>query len=90
MNREPLLTTGAIVALVAAVLAFLKSLGVDISDDTQEALRNVVAILAPVVLAFVARQFVYSPNSVSNIADTQYAAGTPPTDPQPPIPPPAE
>jgi hypothetical protein len=90
MNKEPLLSVGTIVAVVAAILVFLKSFGVDISDGQQEAVRNLVAVLAPIVLAFVARQFVYSPNSVETIATEQYSAGVPPTEPQPEIPPPAE
>jgi hypothetical protein len=90
MNTEPLLTVGSITAIIAAALIFLKSMGVNITDDQQEAIRNLVAVLAPVVLAFVARQFVYSANSVENIADTQYEAGVPPTTSQPKVPPPAK
>jgi hypothetical protein len=90
MNKEPLITVGSIVAIVSAVLVFLKSFGVDISDSQQEAIRNLIAILAPIVLALVARQFVYSPASVEKIADTQYQAGTPPTVAQPHVPPPAK
>lgn len=89
MNREPLITTGSIVAIIAAVLVFLKSFGVDITADQQDSVTNLVAILAPVVLALVARQFVYSPNSVETIAAEQYNAGVPPTEPQPEVPPPA-
>ncbi|MDQ3540359.1 MAG: hypothetical protein M3440_06690 [Chloroflexota bacterium] len=89
MNREPLLSVGSIVAIIAAVLVFLKSFGVDITDSQQEAVRNLVAVLAPIILAFIARQFVYSPNSVETIATDQYNAGVPPTEPQPEIPPPA-
>ena len=90
MNKEPLLTTGSIAAIVAAMLVFLKSFGVPITDDQQEAIRNLVAVLAPIVLALVARQFVYAPASVEKIADQQYAAGTPPTTAQPEVPPPAK
>ncbi len=89
MNTEPLVTTGSIVAVIAAILVFLQQMGVDISDSQQDAIRNLVAVLAPIVLAFVARQFVYSPNSVEGIANQQYAAGVPPTEPQPDVPPPA-
>ncbi len=90
MNKEPLASVGAIVAAVSAILVFLKSFGVDITDDQQEAIRNLIAILAPIVLALVARQFVYSPASVTKIADTQYQAGVPPVEPQPDIPPPGQ
>ena len=90
LDREPLLTVGSITAIVAAALIFLKSMGVNITDDQQESIRNLVAVLAPIVLAGIARQFVYSPNSVTRIADTQYQAGTPPTEAQPDVPPPAK
>ncbi len=90
MNREPLITTGSIVAIIAAVLVFLKSFGVSITEDQQDSVTNLVAILAPIVLALIARQFVYSPNSVETIATDQYNAGVPPTEPPPDIPPPAE
>ena len=89
LNREPLITTGSIVAIIAAVLVFLKSFGVSITGDQQDSITNLVAILAPIVLALVARQFVYSPNSVGKIATDHYNAGVPPTEPQPEVPPPA-
>ncbi|HXG72821.1 MAG TPA: hypothetical protein VNJ04_19675 [Gemmatimonadaceae bacterium] len=93
MNRltqtEPLLTVGSVVAVVSALLVFLQSFGIDISDDQQKSIRELVAVLSPVVLAFVARQFVFSPAGAQKIADEQYAAGRPPTQPQPDIPPPA-
>lgn len=90
MNKEPLITVGGITAIISAILVFLKSFGVDISDDQQEAIRNLVAVLAPVVLALVARQFVYSPNSAQRIQDKAYAAGTPPVEEKPDLPPPGE
>jgi Mn2+/Fe2+ NRAMP family transporter len=89
MQKEPLLTVGAITAIVSALLVFLQSMGVNITDDQQEAIRNLVAVLAPIVLALVARQFVYAPATVEKIADQQYTAGVPPTEPQPDVPPPA-
>ncbi len=90
MNKEPLISVGSIVAVVAAILVFLQSFGVSITDDQQDSVTNLVAILAPIVLALVARQFVYSPNTVEKIATEQYNAGVPPTEPQPDVPPPAE
>lgn len=90
MNREPLLSVGSIVAVVAAILVFLKSFGIDITDSQQEAVRNLVAVLAPIVLALVARQFVFSPAGAQKIANEQYNAGVPPTEPQPNIPSPGE
>lgn len=88
-EKEPLLTSGAVVAIVAAFLVFMREMGVPIDQGQQDAIRNLVAVLAPIVLAGIARQLVYSPFSVETIADTQYAAGVPPTTAQPDIPPPA-
>ncbi len=90
MNTEPLVTTGSVVAIIAALLVFLQQMGVDISDSQQDAVRNLVAVLAPIVLAFVARQFVFSPAGAKKIADEQYAAGVPPVEPQPDLPAPAD
>ncbi len=87
-EKEPLLTSGAVVAIVAAFLVFMEQIGIPINADQQDAIRNLVAVLAPLVLAGIARQLVYSPFSVETIANTQYAAGTPPTEMQPDIPPP--
>lgn len=89
LDREPLITVGTITAVISALLVFLQSMGVNIDDETQAAIRNLVAVLAPIVLALIARQFVYSPASVARIADQQYTAGVPPTQPQPDVPPPA-
>lgn len=90
LQKEPLLTVGGIVAVVSAVLVFLKSFGVPITEDQQDAIQNLVAVLAPVVLAFVARQFVYAPESVEKIQSDAYRAGVPPTDPKPEVPPPGK
>jgi hypothetical protein len=85
-----LITVGAIVAIVSAFLVFLQEFGFDISEAQQDAIRNLVSVLAPVVLAMVARQFVYSPRSVEKIQEKAYAAGTPPVEPKPELPPPAD
>ncbi len=90
IQSEPLLTVGTITAIVAAGLIFMKTLGMDISDSQQEAIRNLVAVLAPLVLAGIARQLVFSPASAQKVANTQYAAGTPPTEAQPDVPSPAD
>ncbi len=74
MNKEPAAVVGLIVGIVSAVLVFLKSFGVDISQDQQEAIRGLVAVIAPIVAGFVIRQFVFSPNSASNIAQNKRSA----------------
>lgn len=90
IKTEPLLTVGAITAAVSAALVFAKSMGLDITDDQQEAIRNLVAVLAPLVLAGIARQLVFSPAGAQRQANKNYAAGVPPVEPQPELPPPAD
>lgn len=55
MNREPVLTTAAVAAVITALVALLKSFGVPISDDMAIALVGVVGAAGPMVAAFVAR-----------------------------------
>ena len=75
LDKEPLITVGAVTAIVSAVLVFLKSLGVDISNETQEAIRRLVAVLAPIVLALIARQYVYAPDTVREVQSDAYKQG---------------
>lgn len=86
-DREPLLTAAGIVAIVSAVLVFLQTMGVPVSDEVQEAIIKLVAILAPIALGFIARQFVYAPATAARINDIAYAAGMDNV-PKPTIPPP--
>lgn len=58
MKREPVLTVGGIGAAAAAVLALLVAFGVPLTDDQQTAILGVVAVIAPVVVAVIARRFV--------------------------------
>lgn len=75
MKAEPSAIVGFIIAVVAAVLVLLRSLNVDISDDTQNAIRALVAILAPLVAGLIIRQFVYSPHTTHNVAHEAFTAG---------------
>ncbi len=83
MNKEPLITVGAIGTIVAAFLVFLDEFGIDISDSQQTAINNLVAVLAPIVVVFIARQFVFSPNTTQALVDRAAVTkntdiGTPP------------
>ena len=69
IKREPLWTVGGIVAVVTSSLGLLVLLGVDISPETQAAILGVAAALAPVIVAFIARQQVYSPATVDRMAE---------------------
>lgn len=56
MNREPVITTASIAAVIVAIVALLKSFGVPISDEQATALVGAVGVVAPLVAAFVARR----------------------------------
>lgn len=56
MEREPVLTIGTITAVVTAVVGLLVSFGVTISDTQQAAVLGCVAVLAPLLVAFLSRQ----------------------------------
>lgn len=64
MSKEPSAIVGAIVAIVSAVLVFLQSFGVDITDSQQDAIRGLVAVIAPLVAGLIIRQFVWAPDTV--------------------------
>lgn len=63
MDREPSAIIGFITALVSAVLVFLQEFGVSLTDGQQNAIRGIVAVVAPLVAAVIIRQFVVSPAS---------------------------
>lgn len=71
MNREPLVATSAITAGVAAVIALLASFGVNLTHDQTVAVLGVVSVVAPLVVAFVARR------KVTPVADPKAEDGTP-------------
>jgi hypothetical protein len=73
-NKEPLLTVGVIVTGISVILSFLKSFGVDITQEQQDAIRDVAVWVAPIVLALIARQFVFSPNTTQKLVDEAYSA----------------
>lgn len=75
MNKEPLLTVGAIGTIIAAFLVFMNEFGFDISDSQQTAVNNLVAVLAPFIVAGIARQFVFSPNTTQAIATNAAQTG---------------
>lgn len=57
MQREPLITAAAITAIVATLLTLLQSLGMPITAEQQESLNQMAAILAPIVVALLARRY---------------------------------
>lgn len=67
MDEEPLVTVGTGTAAASAVLALLVSFAVPVNDAQQAAILGVVAVAAPLVVAWVARRRVYSPATVEQI-----------------------
>lgn len=86
LQNEPAQIIAYITAAATAMISLLVAYGVDISEDQKQAILGAVAILAPIVAGLVIRSRVYAPATVAKIADRQYAAGVPPTDPQPDVP----
>lgn len=55
MNREPLITVASLTALVAALVALLVAFGLKVTEDQTAAVLGLVAVVAPLVVGFVAR-----------------------------------
>ncbi len=55
MSSEPLVTVASITAGVAAIIALLVSFGIPVTPEQQTAILGVVAVVAPIVVALVAR-----------------------------------
>lgn len=66
MKREPVITVGSVGAFVAAVIAVLVAFGVPLTDDQQKAILGLVSVVAPIVVAVIARRFV-TPTQGSDI-----------------------
>jgi multidrug resistance efflux pump len=89
MKTEPAQIIGWLTGLAAAVIALLVAFGLDMDQTQQAAILGVVAVVAPIIAGLIIRFNVYAPATVERIADKQYEAGVPPTEPQPDVPPPA-
>lgn len=55
MSREPLWTVAGITGAVAAVIALLVSFGIDVSEDQTKSILGIVAVVAPLIVAYVTR-----------------------------------
>lgn len=86
MGREPLAIVGTIGSLVTAFIVLMQSFGIPLTDEQSTAITNFVAIAAPIVVALIGRQFVFSPNTTEKLTDKAYQAGVPPTEPRPDVP----
>lgn len=79
MKREVLFNTAAITAVVSALLVLLVSLGLPVSPGQSEAIIGFVTVIAPFVVAAVARKFV---TPVSDPKDNDGNPLTPETTPE--------
>lgn len=86
MQTEPSTIIGTITGLAAAVVAALIAFGVDLSQDQQNALLGLVAVVAPIVAGVLIRSKVFAPATVEKLTTKAYQAGTPPTQPKPEVP----
>lgn len=62
MKTEPSVIAGTATAVVTAALALLVSFGLGLTDDQQKAILGFVAVVAPLVGAFIVRSKV-TPNA---------------------------
>ncbi len=58
MTTEPLLTVAGLTALASAIIALAVAFGISLSADQTQAVLGFVAVLAPVIVGFVARRSV--------------------------------
>lgn len=75
MDKEPAIIVGTITAIVSAVLVLLQSFGVGITDGQQNAIRGLVAVVAPLIAAFVIRGVVFSPKTHERAVNEARADG---------------
>lgn len=71
MNKEPLVTVAAITAVVSALLSVLVAFGIDLTQAQSTAILGAVGVIAPLVVAWVARGKVASPATVEKIEQAQ-------------------
>ena len=72
MRSEPAVIVGTITAFVTAAIGLLVAFGLDITDQQQNAILSLVAVIAPVIAGVIIRSKVYAPDTVREIVnDTQ-------------------
>lgn len=83
MTREPLFSIASATATAAALLGALVAFGVPLTDDQQKAVLALVAVLAPFVVALVARPTV---TPTADVAARETSAGVIIAGPASPVP----
>jgi hypothetical protein len=73
LKSEPVITVGAMMALVYLAVAF----GAPISTDQQRVMQEQLPVLLPVFIAAIGaiRQMVYAPDTVEQIKAQQFVSG---------------
>ncbi len=69
LTTEPAITIGAVTAVIGAIISLLVALGLDISNEVQNALLGLIAVGAPLVSAILTRARVYSPAYVDDLLE---------------------
>lgn len=64
MSNQPVLTAAFIGSFVITLLNLLVVFGVPLNDEQVQAIQALVGIAAPVVIALIARRYVYGPETV--------------------------
>lgn len=70
---EPVLTAATVVTVVTALLAAAVAFGLPVTDDQQAALLGAVAVVAPVILAIIARNRAWAPATVRQTVQAEVA-----------------
>lgn len=90
MDKEAAVITAAITGVIAAVIGLLVAFNINVTDEQKNAIISTVVAFSILIVAVgpIIRTFVFSKNSVDQIANTQYRAGlddaTQPVVPTPP------
>lgn len=85
MKNEPLLSVGAIVTLVTAVITLLVQFGIPISDGQADAITGLVIGAWPVVIVLWARSKVVSPATDAERSKQAYLDGVLGKEPSVPV-----
>jgi len=85
VKTEPLTIIGSIGSIIGAFIVLMQSFGIPITDDQSNAINNFVVIAAPLIVALIGRQFVFSPTTAEKMTEDAYRAALPPTEPKPPV-----
>lgn len=68
---EPIYSTGVVVAGATALLAVAAAFGLKLDDDMQAAVLGGIAVLAPLILALIARARAWSPQTVRKLVQQE-------------------